>query len=393
MPSASPIRGFSCLLVISLLAIAPVPEPAAGYLSNMRRVQGVVPGKQNYVVLDDEIWEHARHDLGDLRLFAGETEFPYVLAVQRGSTSAQRSEAKLLDLGRADGQTQFVIDMTGIPDYDQVELRLADTAGDFVARARVEGLTSPRQRRGEDLGSSILFNLSRDQLGSDFTLRFRPASFHYLRVRVPGIAPDQVLRAIAINSRIYRDAWTPIPVTLPIEQVGRTTVVTWSASITAPVGRIALDVDPSQGSFRHDVEVLTMEGGTITNSSIRRIHLARGGNLVDTESLAVDLPNEGFGPFKIVIQNGDDPPVKIIAAKAYFNERRLYFDPGGRTDLSLYYGNPRVAAPIYEYSRDFHQDKNAAVDTLGLDMRNPGLGPPPRKLPVPLEVCCFRISR
>ena len=236
------------------------------------------------------------------------------------------------------------------------------------------------------MGSSILFDLSRDQLGSDFTLRFRPATFRYLRVRVPGIAPDQVLRAIAINTRIHRDVWTPIPVTLPIEQVGRTTVVTWSASVTAPVGRIALDVDPSQPSFRHDVEVLTMEGGTVTNSSIRRIHLARSGNVVDSESLAVDLPNEGFGPFKIVIQNGDDPPVKIVAAKAYFNERRVYFDPGGNTDLSLYYGNPRLTAPIYEYSQTFHPDENAAVGALGLDMQNPGFGPRLRKLPVRLDL-------
>ena len=72
-----------------------------------------------------------------------------------------------------------------------------------------------------------------------------------------------------------------------------------------------------------------------------------------------------------MIENGDEPPLKIAAAKAYFYERRVYFEPHGGVDLDLYSGGARLAAPSYEYSRGFRADKNAAVATLGLDSTNP----------------------
>ncbi len=101
-------------------------------------------------------------------------------------------------------------------------------------------------------------------------------------------------------------------------------MVSWDASEQVPVARVVFDVDPSQTNFWRDIEVLTPGGGTVTNSSVRRIHIARSGNLVDTESLAVELPYESWGAFKMVIENGDGAPLKITAAKGYFYERRIY---------------------------------------------------------------------
>ena len=353
-------------------------QPSVANLTNMRPVRGIVPDKQNYLVLDENIWQHARHDLGDLRLFVGDTEVPYAMALERGGESAQKAEAKLLNIGREEGTqsgtaagTQFVIDMAGIPLYDAVELRLADSAKNFVAQASVEGLRSASDALGTDLGSSVLFNLSNEGLGSDFTLKFRPATFPFLRVHVARITPDQVLRAIGINTHAQPASWTPISGSLPIEQKGRTTVVTWSGSESVPVSRVVLDVDPSQTNFWRDIEVLTPTGGTVTNTSVRRVHLARDGKLAESESLAIELPYEAWGGFQIVIENADEPPLKITAAKAYFYERRLYFESHGGVDLNLYSGDPRLTAPSYEYSRVFRADENAAEATLGLDSTNP----------------------
>src|SRR5207302_5409029 len=41
-----------------------------------RPVQVSIAG-QNYVAVDETIWAHARGDLGDVRLFAADTEIPY----------------------------------------------------------------------------------------------------------------------------------------------------------------------------------------------------------------------------------------------------------------------------------------------------------------------------
>ena len=271
--------------------------------------------------------------------------------------------------------------MTGIPHCDELELRLADSAADFMAEAHVEGLNGPYDTNGTDLGGSVLFDLSHEQLGSDFTIKFQPAAFPFLRVHLTNIVPEQVLRAIAMDSTSHNTIWTTVSASLSMESVGRTTVITWPASASVPVAQVVLDVDPSQVNFERDVEVLTPGGGTVTNSSVRRVHMVRDGKVADSESLAIELPYESWGAFRIVIENGHEPPLKITAAKGYFYERRIYFDPRDNVNLSLYTGNPRLAPPVYEYSKSFRADENAAVATIGLDMLNPEY----RRRPMPRQ--------
>ncbi len=389
VPDGYQVRQFPGLNAGVLGAVLPpISAPTPTALSNFRPVQGVVPDRQNYVVLDEGVWAHARRDLADLRLFTGNTEVPYALTLERSSESAQKSEAQLLKVGPVNNGpantervgaaksgaahgAEFVIDMAGVTVCDGVELRLADSAKNFVARASVQGLRAASDPLGTDLGGSVIYDLSNEGLGADFTVKFRQATFPFLRVRVTEISPDQVMRAIAINSSAHAGGWTPVSMTLPIEQAGKTTVVTWSANAGVPVSRVMLTVDPSQTNFWRDIEVLTPNGGTVTNTSVHRVHMARDGNVAESDSLAIDLPYEAWGGFQIVIENGDEPPLKISAAKGYFYERRMYFDPHGSTSVSLYSGNSRLGTPAYEYSRLFHADENAAVATLGLDAQNP----------------------
>jgi hypothetical protein len=354
------------LAILIVLSVSPAKERTI-YL---RHVLGIVAGQQNYFALDEQIWAHTRRDLGDLRLYAGDKEVPYALTVWHGSASGQRTDVRLLNIGSVNGETQFDIDMMGAPEYDEVELRLADSARDFVTRAHIAGLDNLSTPPRVDLGTSVIFDFTHEGLGSGLTLKFPSSAFRYLRVNLPQITPDQVLSAIAVDTHKFRSFWTPVSAELPVEQVGRTTVVAWDASEQVPVARVVFDVDPSQTNFWRDIEVLTPSGGTVTNSSVRRIHIARSGNLVDTESLAVELPYESWGAFKMVIENGDGAPLKITAAKGYFYERRVYFEPGANTDLDLFYGNPGLGTPAYPYAKPIHIQEDAAVASLGLDMRN-----------------------
>ncbi len=89
------------------------------------------------MAVDEQIWKNARPDLGDLRLYSGQQEVPYALMVERGSQrkcQQRRERAATVVIG---GKTQFMIDMTGVAEYDHIDLKLA--AKNFVAHARVEG--------------------------------------------------------------------------------------------------------------------------------------------------------------------------------------------------------------------------------------------------------------
>jgi hypothetical protein len=52
-------------------------------------------------------------------------------------------------------------------------------------------------------------------------------------------------------------------------------------------------------------------------------------------------------------------------------ERRVYFDPSGTSSLRLYYGDLKLAAPVYDYARFFHADPAAAQAELGPGQHNP----------------------
>jgi hypothetical protein len=355
------------------------------YLSDYREITGITPGRQNYVVLDDQLLSNSRHDQGDLRLFAGtaqgiEQELPYELVVEHGDASLSHTDVNILEKKRVAGDTHLIIDMAGVPEYDQIELHLADSAHDFVSDAHIDGLRSPLERVGADLGDSVIFDLSKEGLGSNFTLKFPMTRDAYLRVRLPKLAPEQVLQTTVIDSRIGNPSWTPLAGDLPITQDGPRTVVTWNATDEAPVARVVFTVDPSQTNFWRDVEVQTMEGGAITNRSFHRVHLVRDGKLAQAERLEIDLPGDQWDPFQMIIENGDNPPLKITSAKAFAYERRAYFDPRGNTSLALFYGNPGLIAPSYVYTQPRGEGRDP-VATLGPDHQNPERAQMPGSLP------------
>jgi hypothetical protein len=86
----------------------------------------------------------------------------------------------------------------------------------------------------------------------------------------------------------------------------------------------------------------------------------RSGQRVDSEDLALDLYPQTTRQVTVAIENGDDPPLPIQQVQLLAVERRLYFDPKGKTSLQLYYGDPKLDAPSYDYAKFFRQAADAA---------------------------------
>jgi len=99
--------------VVALISALAVPaivrpatlEPAISYFSNVRDIHVSQPSRQNYFVVDEEIWSHGRPDLGDLRIYDGDAQVQYALTEQRGGTSSHEEVAKILNLGNVGGRT------------------------------------------------------------------------------------------------------------------------------------------------------------------------------------------------------------------------------------------------------------------------------------------------
>ena len=98
-------------MLFATLASLLVLIPSASHSKYQRPVQVSAVG-QNYVDVDELIWNHARRDLGDLRLAAGDAEVPYAIVVQHGSSEEQRTELPVLQQTSVGGKTQFLIDIS-----------------------------------------------------------------------------------------------------------------------------------------------------------------------------------------------------------------------------------------------------------------------------------------
>src|ERR1700748_652896 len=120
----------------ALLALIVFASPSISYFKFQRPVQ-VTGGGQHYFIVDEAIWKNAQPDLGDLRLYNVQTEHPYSLVGARGRLEHEHTSLRVLQQSTVAGKTQFIIDMSGVVEYDHIDVKLA--ARDFVAHAKVEG--------------------------------------------------------------------------------------------------------------------------------------------------------------------------------------------------------------------------------------------------------------
>jgi hypothetical protein len=361
----------SLFLLFLVADTANPPEAAIPYFSNVRQVHVAQPDRQNFFIVDEELWTHSRPDLGDLRLYDGESPVQYALSEQRAGISSEEVEAKILNLGSVSGHTEFDLDAEGLGEYDRIRLRL--DAHDFVAKASVSGGGAPGKASEVELPPSTLYDFTKEQLGSNSLLKLPASSFRYLHIRLsPGIRPEQVKGAAIYNLREQKASWTKVGSCAAPQSKQRMTLITCTVAMRVPLSRILLQIAPEQVNFRRAVSVEDAKGVQVASGEISRVRVNRAGVLVTSEELAVSVGvnvalsgGDNSGQLTLAIDNGDNPPLTILAAEPLSLERRIYFDPQGKTALRLYYGDEKLPAPVYDYARFFHLDASPAEAQLG----------------------------
>jgi hypothetical protein len=358
----------SLLLLFGMMDAASRPDAAIPYFTNVREVRIPEPGRQNFIVVDEELWNHSRPDLGDLRLYDEQTPVQYALSEQRAGVSSEEAAAKILNLGTVAGHTEFDVDVEGIPEYDRVRLRL--DAHDFVATASVSAGNALGKTAEVQLPPSTLYDFSKEQLGSNSEIKLPTSSFRYLHIRLSsGIFPQHVKAATMFNVREQQASWTKVGSCAGPQPRQHFTVISCTLPPKVPVNRIDFQISSEQVNFRRTVSIEDAARSQVSSGEISRVRVNRGGTLVTHEDLAVNLSGS-YDQITINIDNADNPPLTLSSVQPLTLERRVYFDPGGKSGLRLYYGDARLMAPIYDYARFLHVDASAAQAQLGPGMHN-----------------------
>lgn len=355
--------------ILATLASLLLLVPSASHSRYQRPVQVSAAG-QNYLSVDETTWNHARRDLGDLRLASGDTEIPYAFAVQRGGSEEQRKELSVLQQANVGGKTQFLIGMAGLTEYDHVQLKLATR--NFVSHAKVEGSDDPHARVWAGLGSTILYDLSKENLGSNMMLRLPRATYKYLRVTIDGpVSPSDVQGATSQMAEEHPPMWRNVGSTTAQAQQDKDTVFTFSLSDKIPVDRVVLSMAAAPTTnFRRDVEIRDEKDNWLGTGEIERIHMVRGGQKIDSEQETVSFSGIGHPTIKVIVHNGDDRPLNFTGASLEQLERRVYFDASAPAQLTLYYGDEKLNPPVYDYAKLFQQTKSPSLATFGPETDN-----------------------
>jgi hypothetical protein len=352
-----------------MLAMLLIATPAISYFRYERQLQPIHTAGQHYVVLDEKIWSQVQPGLEDLRIYSAEKEIPYALSIERGGLEIEQKKISVLQPGTVAGKTGFLLDMSDIPRYDRVELKLQTK--NFVAHARAEGSDDPHGTQWSNLGTTTLYDLSDEKLGHNSTLQIPVTAYKYLRVSVESSVKPSDLEGATAGMHLKQTAvWRDLSAQLEQTQQGRDTVFTISVPKNVPMERILFAIDPAQGNFRRDIETQSDNGMWFGSGELSRIHMQRNGQRIDVEQPSLDVGGTGTAPFKVILHNGDDAPLKITAVHLQQYERRIYLDANAEAHLTLYYGDEKLTTPVYDYAKLFQKDANADQVQLSTEELN-----------------------
>jgi len=354
-----------------LLFVFLATSPAISYFKYERQIETASATGQHYVVVDETVWPHALPNLDDLRLYSAGKEIPYARRTMWGSRETEQKIVRLLQPGTLGGKTQFLLDMSGVSEYDRIILTLKTK--NYVAHARVEGQDDSHGKQWANLGTTTLFDLSEEKLGRNSTLQIPVSTYKFLRVTVDGpVKPSEVQGGTAGIERAQEAAWRDLGSEPKQTQEGKDTVLTFAVPENVPVERLMLVIDPAQGNFQRDLEMQSEKGFPTGAGEISRIHMHRNGGRIDVDQTWLSLRATGQGQLRVIIHNGDDAPLRITRARLQQYERRIYYDCDAGASLALYYGDQKLTSPVYEYAKLFQSNVNAEQTQMGAEEANAG---------------------
>jgi hypothetical protein len=242
---------------------------------------------------------------------------------------------------------------------------------------------------GTALGTFTLFDLAAQRLSRDTTIPLQESTFKYLHVvlsvsHAAGSAaapfvPAMVRGATVPPSREAQTIYTTVAETSPITTQGRETVARFVVPARVPVERVSFVLSPGfAGNFSRAVKVSAQAdtadyGGRaplpeVVTGSIQRVHATDAGREIRSEQLAVDAilgaNLQRAAKVEVAIENGDDQPLPIAAVRLEMRQRKICFEALVAGGAEMFYGDSRLAAPVYDYARLFVASRAALVAEL-----------------------------
>jgi Protein of unknown function (DUF3999) len=338
-------------LVLSLLAVAYLLRADFDVQRwESRRLIQVQDGVAvSAIVLDALVYRHSRSRLNDLRIIRADSEVPYQLQAMFGSQEEVELRPTLLNKAvTSRAGVQAVLDLNGHSPHNR--LRLITGQKNFKEAVRVEASEDGRDwALVRDDG--FIFDISReDRHVSDLTIEYPVSTRRYLRLTVPGWDDPSYLQSVWIVYRretgAVRDVMATLMPILTNDPKLQTTSLLFDIGFEGlAYDHLELSVGP--GMFFRDVEAFV-------GNDKKQWSFAGGGvvsRTAEREQLSLQIPEQWSRYLKLVISNGDDPPLLATRLTLSGVRRIIKFPSVAAGPYWLYSGNIAAKAPSYDFAR------------------------------------------
>ena len=381
-------------LAIALLLLAiPGASPEMRYFRYERPLQNLPaqPG-QACLPVDAGIFAHAAPQLTDLRLYRDGVETPYAIQQNASAEFGQQTHGPL-NLGMRGGRVVFDAALNE-PKYSDVELSVS--AKDFIATVTVSGSRTQSADAATKLGEYTIFDLTGQKLGRSTILHLPESDFPYLHFSIAGPVPTSAIQGLTVSHQLLNQPkYQAVAQTSQISSTSRATVVEITVPAHVPVDRVVVVPGPQPANFSREVQisVAPLDAGRenpapphTSSGTLLRVHSMRDGHRIDSENLTIAAPIwstlSQSTRYTVMIENGDDPPLSIQSVQLQMLQAEVCFEAAAGANYTLYYGDPVLSAPSYDYATLFTPQAAASQLTAAPEQPNPQYQPRPDQRPL-----------
>ena len=381
--------GLAVVLFSIIGVTAQSPRTSWPYFVEVRP-PSAAPGLYDFIV-PFEVLDKSRDDLSDLRLFdANDREIPYALRIRKELDERREIAARIFNQAKVGATSEVSVDVgESAGEHNQVEIET--TGNNFRRRVDVEGSDSGKEWKSLQ-AAAVIFNFEAENKAVKSNRVSYPISrYRYLRVRVfaDELTDDKVPEITAVKVRMAireKGELSTWSVAVPPYQLLRNQgapASSWTIDFGGrlPCDRLRLDI--ADESFSRPFQLENVDDD-------QNIRLIASGELVrrigeQGKPVALNFEQEQHvRKLRLLVTDYSNPTLLISSITASAPARQLVFELKEPTaqPLRLYFGNPKMMAPHYDFEQQIAAKMVAQPprSTLGKTVSNPAYVPEPLPL-------------
>ena len=369
-----PTGGFTLLfavLVAGSLAAAELPKEWRNW-SHFREVgarSAGEPGELLSVVVPDDLYEHARSDLEDLRLIdQGGSEIGYVLHSPGRGLVHEWRKVGISDAGIVPDRYSQVVGDTGDGGsvHNAIEVTLEPGDEDIFAWAEVAA-SDDRETWRIVRQRAPLYRFDEEGFRGPITIRYPRTHDRWLQLRLFDEGEEILVEKLRVaekgDSEVPRIA---IRRGMTLRSHAPDGESIWEPHGTLPLMRISgVRVETAREEFHRPIVVSVGDDGEtwrqVGRGHVYRFRAAEGEDLSQRQSLEVEVRETAARYWRVTVLDRGDPPIDDLDVKLLRDRQSIVFKPGTQGPLRILYGNQRAETPEYELAKLTTKDELEAA--------------------------------